>query len=262
MKMYFIPHGDMIQAMSKNSRQLHKKALGVLLRRHFGMSQMDLECWLADDSGMYPKPAEGYENMDPHARVWYIAHRDFQTLLTGEPLNAVTTKFIEVLRRRLTNHELARDQWTEIPDLITFLNEEMLAATIEVLCGAGIFEASPDIVKNFYSFDDAFPKIVRRVPRFIARSAYDMRDRLVEDVKRWHRWAAARFDWEDEAAVEADWEPIYGAKLMRARARMMHNTNMSADGKASLDLSFIWAYVVLLAPKHEFILTSTGQMRM
>jgi hypothetical protein len=261
MKMYFIPHGDMIQAMSKNSRQLHKKRIGVLLKRHFGMSQKDLECWLADDSGYYPKPAEGYEDMDPHARVWYIVHRDLQTLLTGEPLNAVVTKFVQVLRRRLTSHELVTDRWTEIPDLITFLNDEMLATATEVLCGAGIFEVSPNIIKNFYGFEDALPKIARGLPRFIARSAYEARDRLMEDVRRWHTWAAAQFDWEDEAAVEADWEPIYGSKLMRARARMMDNTNMSADGKAAFDLGFIWTYVVLLAPKLESPLTSKGQMR-
>ncbi|SPO02204.1 related to cytochrome p450 7a1 [Cephalotrichum gorgonifer] len=242
MDMYYVPPGATLHGIFKNSRQLSKHMIGIMLKRQFGMREEDIGIWAADESGIFAQPAPGHEGADPAKRLWHIVHRDLQTHLSGTPVNIMTAKFAEMFARRITgsNPNVRSGEWTELPDLYAFLRVEMLYAAVEALCGTALFDIAPTFVEDFWAYDDAFPTIFRRIPKFIAPGAYAARERMHEHMKAWHLWAGANFDWESPEALEADWEPVYGSKIMRARAQMVRNAGMTIEGVAALDAGFVW----------------------
>lgn len=241
MDLYVIPHGDGIVDIFKNSRVLSKYSVGILLKRLFGMQERDLAIWVADKSGIYANPAQGTESTEPEHRVWHIIHRDFQAHFSGRALNDMATKFAEFLAQGVAEMpEIDNVKWTTMPDLDEFLRRITLRAAVQALCGPGLLEVCPSFAEDFWAYDVAFPTIFRRIPRVLAPKAYEARRKLQENMRRWHVWAMANFDWENQAAIEESWEPVYGSRLMRARVVMLRDSGMSLDGWAALDSGFIW----------------------
>lgn len=246
--MYYVPPGPTLHSLFKASRALSKHAVGVMIKRQFCMREEDIAVWEADKSGIAPLRAPGWEGVDPEKRLWHIVHRDLQTHQSGSAVNVMTAKFAEVFARRLGGHCDVRDEWRTLPDLNTFLRKEMLHAAVEALCGSKILEMAPTFVDDLWAYDDAFPIIFRKMPRLFAPRAYAARERLHEHMQNWHLWAAANFQWNSAEALEAEWEPVYGSRLMRARVKMMREAGMSLDGMAALDLGFVRTWVPLSDP--------------
>jgi hypothetical protein len=244
MKLYFAPHGEMLTALYKNSRHMSTKVISILTQsRQFRMPEKDLKIWIDDDSGISAQPAPGFEGVDPSSRIFYHVHRDLQTLLMGTPLNVMTAKFVDIFTKQLADKTDITDQWTELPDLLAFCRTEMLTAAIISLCGEHILELTPTFVADFWQFDDALPWIFKEMPRWLIPRRYAARDKMLVNIKKYHLFGAdpKNFDWEDEAAVNADWEPVYGHRIMRARRQMCKNAGMSVEGNSATDLGMIWA---------------------
>jgi hypothetical protein len=242
-KMVVMPGGDLVTAMFKNSRDLNNKSvLLTALRDQFGMPDRDLDPWRRDDSGIKAKPAPGFEDWAAEKRPYFTQHRDFHALLMGAPLDIMTANFVDNYTRQLDRlTEVTSDEWTDIPDLYNFLRNEMFRAALRALCGDHIFEVCPDFTEEFWEFDEAMTQLLRRIPRWLAPKLHAARDTALNSVKRWHESARVNFDWEDEEQVKAEWEPFYGARLMRARQEMCKSIGLSADGCASLDIGMLWA---------------------
>ena len=239
--MYFIPHGDTLGDMFKNSRILSKYSVGILLKRQFGMKEDDVALWAADKSGISARPTPGYETIAPEKRLWYIIHRDLQTHLSGQAVNVMASKYAEILGVSLALVPgIRRDEWSTMPDLYRFLRGEVFNAAVQALCGTGLLEVCPTFVQDFWAYDDSFATIFRRIPRLFAPGAYAARERMHENIKRWHAWTASKFEWETAEEIDADWEPVYGSRVMRSRAAMLKKSGMSPDGWAALDYGFIW----------------------
>lgn len=196
--MYYIPPGPTLHSLFKASRVLSKHRVGVMIKRQFGMREEDVKVWEADRSEIGQVPAEGWEGVEPERRLWYMVHRDLQTHLSGNAVNAMTAKFVEVFKRRLGSHGDARDEWTTLPDLNVFLLNEMLHAAVEALCGIKLLEMTPTFVEDIWAYDDAFPTIFRKTPRFFVPKVYTAREKVHEHMRNWHLWAAYNFDWESQ----------------------------------------------------------------
>ena len=243
-RMYLVPPGELVVSLFKASRDLTAKVVTLrTLRYSFGCPDEDLTAYRADDSGIGAKPLPGFEGFDPSARLFHIQHRDLQTMLMGTPLNVMTERFIGLFIRRLeaTDRVKPGDEWTTIPDLYDFLKTEMFRAALTALCGTAIFDVAPDVGAHFWAFDASIATLFKRIPRIFARKQYAARDTVLEDVRKWHAHARANFDWNDKEAVDAEWEPLYGARLMRARQVMWDGIGQSEDGRAANDLGMMWA---------------------
>jgi len=71
--------------------------------------------------------------------------------------------------------------------------------------------------------------------------AYAIRDKCQEQIAIWHAFADKHIDCHDESLGEMLWEPYYGHRLMRERAKMYKATNGFSDkGRAASDLGMIW----------------------
>ncbi len=135
-KMYYVPFGEGLQAMFRNSRGVTSKPLIVLgLRDAFGLSSADLQVFHDDESGPNPKPAAGHDGADPARRIFYRQHRDFHALLMGAPLTAMTARFVDVFSATVAAKTDIGAAWTALPDLYAFLQREMFAAAVRSLCG-------------------------------------------------------------------------------------------------------------------------------
>ena len=240
--MYYIPHGEPIQAYFKNSRDLDSKALSLLGLNQFGCPPDDMKRIGADNSGIHARPAAGYEHLDNKQRYFYTTHRDFHSLLMGKSLDAMTARFVRVLTGRMrAAQQVQGTEWTELPDFYVFLRNEMFQANMQALCGDRFFELNPDFTQVFWDLDGKMLDFLRRLPRWMAAKSHALRDQALAAVAKWHRVSNERFDWHDEDLVEAEWEPQFGAHLMRARQQMFGSIGTSAASHAAMDLGMMWA---------------------
>lgn len=239
----------MLQAVFKNTRELSTKIVEILaLQRQFGLPDADVALWWADDSGVGAQPAEGVAPdrvPSPEKRLFHRGHRDLQSYLTGPALAAVAARFVDAFAARLSgdsSFEQAGDGgWVAVPDLAVFVRDAMLASGIDAVCGEHFLRVNPGFVDDFWAFDAAIPLLFRTVPKWMFRRGYAARQRCMDAVKRWHAYAEEHFDWGDAESVEADWEPIYGARLLRARVQMGRDVGLTPDGMAAYNLAVIWA---------------------
>lgn len=243
--MYYVPHGEPVQAMFRNGRDLDMKPIFVVaMRDQFGMQPRDFAIYERDGSGANAKPLDGWEHMDPSQRVFYNQHRDVHNLLNGTALDGMTARFVANLTARLRTTPLVGDsseEWTELPDLFAFLRGEMLHAACTSLVGEHLFELCPDFCRDFWEFDANVMTYLRRTPRWLAPRAYAVRDRLLAAIRKWREHAEARLALDDPSLAGVEYEPVWGARLMRARAETYDRAGLSAAGRASMDLGLLWA---------------------
>lgn len=253
--LYYIPHGEPVKAMFKSSRDLSMKPIVVVaMRDQFGLSPEDLALYMRDGSGSGSKPRDGWENIEPDHRIFYHLHRDLHALLNGGPLDRITERFIDNYTTRLRTTLLVGDEWTALPDLFAFLRTEMFHAACTAFVGEHFLALNPNACRDFWEFDSHVLTFIRRTPRWMAPKAYAARDRLVAAVQAWRAYAREHADYRDPALADADHDPYWGARLMRARAEMFDQVGFSAHGAATMDLGFLWAANANVIPATGWVL--------
>ncbi|KAK4136292.1 cytochrome P450 [Trichocladium antarcticum] len=239
---FFIPYGEPIQAMFKNARDLSMKPIIVVaMRDQFGMPPADVAIYERDGSGGSAKPLDGWEHMDPAHRIFHSQHRDLHAMLNGASLEGMTARFMANYTARLRATAAVGDEWTELPDLFALLRTDMFHAACTSMVGERFFELNPDFCRDFWEFDGHVLTYLRRPPRWMAPRAFAVRTRLLESIKKWRQYAGRQFDAADPALAAAEYEPVWGARLMRVRADVFAKAGASPDGCASMDLGLLWA---------------------
>lgn len=240
---YYIPPGGAVQAMFRHARDLSMKPIIVVaMRDQFGMLPADVAVFERDGSGDGAKPLDGWDHLDPAQRVFYHQHRDLSVMLNGAALEGMAARFVANYTARLRGTGLVPGEgWAELPDLCAFLRDDMFHAACTGLLGERFFELCPGFARDFWDFDSRVLTYLRRTPRWMAPQAYAVRDRLLDSVKTWYKHARAQLDYRDPSLADVEYEPVWGARLMRARAEMFENAGFSLDGCASQDLGFVWA---------------------
>jgi hypothetical protein len=249
-RFYHIPPGDLLLQLFRASRDLTAKPLTIMsMRDQFGMPPGDMHVIYQDDSGINAKPLPGFETMDPKSRLFHNQHRDLHNLLSGSALDDMTARFIDIYSKQLRETDTIPklgsqslpQQWTSHPDLYAFLRDEMFRAASIALLGNHFLRLNPDFPRAFWEFDSYALSYVRNLPRWMARKAYRVRDEALDAFTRWRSHAAQHHPIHGPADTEAEWEPYWGAKLMRAREVMFNDLGLSPGGKASFDLGMLWA---------------------
>jgi cytochrome P450 len=253
--MYYIPHGEAVQAMFKHARDLSMKPIIVVaMRDQFGMQPADVAVYERDGSGDTAKPLDGWEHMDPAHRVFYNQHRDLNAMLSGAALDGMMARFTANYTARLRTTTTVSEDWTELPDLYAFLRDEMFHAACTGLLGEHIFSVCPEFAREFWAFDSHLLTYLRRTPRWLAPGAYAARDRVLASLKKWYTHARETLDYRDPSLRGVEYEPVWGARLMRARAEMFDEAGFSLDGAVSMDLGFVWASNANVIPATAWVL--------
>lgn len=243
--MCIVPHGEHVAALFKRSRYLNAEFTTIVAFRDvLGLPDKELQQLYADQSGIDPKPAPGYEHMEDKHRPFFQIHKQVHAYFNGSSMDSITAKYVERLTARIVDLQVAcslEGDWVDQADLYGFFRNEIFHAATEAICGDHIFRLCPDLCRDFWDFDEHLPDLISGKPRFMNRRALASRATMLRDVQIWHRHAKEKFDWDDPELATAGWEPVYGARIMRARQQMFKGLGNSEEADASYDLGLIWA---------------------
>jgi hypothetical protein len=177
-------------------------------------------------------------------------------LLSTAAVDNLTDKFIEVFQTKLLDVHVDKDG-IEV-NLYQWVREQTFHASMVSLGGTRLLEMYPDISSYFWTWDEGLVGMLFGTPRLFAHKAYAARDTLVDRLEKWLAAGyAAPVDENDP-----DWEPTFGAKVMRKRHEYYAQQKMSLRGQASADLIFFggiltnaipsigWMLMHILSPTH------------
>lgn len=223
-------------AMGANPLVVH------FMRSVLGAPPRTISLYGDDNSGPFPTPFPG-SNVKPENRIRSHQMRAAHSFLAGSSNGIQLSKrYTKLLRLGLSTSEIAIKDWAEYPDLYAFLRELMFAASTEALFGSELLRIVPSLNKDFWTYDHHFPTLLRLPYRWLAPRAYKARDRMLENIRKWHAHAKAHSDYDRIEPQDPDWEPYFGTKYVRARQKFFHDIDlMDANGRAADDLGLIIA---------------------
>jgi hypothetical protein len=228
--------------LSSECRKKGISAVSILLneldrqlgRNSLGMSTED--ALKAFPSDLNPKTSLTTERI--HANL----------LLSTAAVNTLTDKFIEVFQSKLLDANVDNDG-IEV-NLYQWIREQAFHASMVSLGGTKLLEMFPDISTDFWTWDEGLVGMLFGTPRLFARKAYAARDTLVDKLEQW--LAAGYAAPVDES--DPDWEPTFGAKVMRRRHEYYAQQKMSLRGQASADLIFFGGILTNAIPSIGWML--------
>lgn len=184
--------------------------------------------------GMSKEDAEKAFPEDLDAKTQLTTERIHSNmLLAPSAVNALTTKFMEVFEARLESVKPG-DDGLEI-DLYAWLRDQLFHASTTALCGSKLLEMFPEMQEDFWHWDDGLLAMLFGTPRLFALQAYASRDKLVSQLEQWLSAGYAAGNIEEDK----DWEPSFGAKVVRKRHDYYKQQGMSLHAQAGADLIFL-----------------------
>ncbi|PQE18726.1 hypothetical protein CJF30_00009709 [Rutstroemia sp. NJR-2017a BBW] len=129
------------------------------------------------------------------------------------------------------------------------------------LMGVGLADLASRYLENLEKELDELSGVgglIKGLPRFLVPSSYRVRDRLIEEIMKWHEFAESHIDRKDEELEKKLWEPYYGSKLVRDRARELSQIKGYNDkARAANDLGLIWGANANIVPIVGWFLLDT-----
>lgn len=209
-----------------------------------------------DISGIAPVPNPG-THVPSHQRIWHNQHADASRYLTGESLRWLGERYVQSLSEALSvadpNDPADSGEWVDMADFYPWWRSRVFAAAVTALFGPHLLALNPTFEKDFWAFVDVIPTLVKAYPRWMAPRAYARRDKCVEMVKKWHRFAREHADYRESGVEAPRWEEYWGSVWLKVRQRWGQDSKiMDDDGLASEDLALTVASVcVPLFPRHR-----------
>jgi hypothetical protein len=211
----------------------------TVLKQLCGMSARAIDMYIADDSGSHHKPHPD-SNVKQHNRIEFLTHENLVKGLSGPGLTPTFDRFTTLFTRELDNLDIGCG-WLQMPDLMQFFQDHLTPPVFEALYGPTLLSSNPTFIQDIWQYDRAVQDLVRRLPRFWIPSGYQIRDKVLSSVKRWHLLARSKFD-TSHIYADGDGDPCWGSDLVRSRQKMLLGVdNMDSDSVASADLGLIWA---------------------
>lgn len=177
---------------------------------------------------------------DDGRHVLHDLHVVANVHLMGDGLKEATDRFIKTLcddlEKRFPLH--GSNEW-ETLDLCDFVKRIWTHASITALFGTHIYEVWPDVDTWVWDFDRQAQKFMTKLPRFLIPQAYAVRD---EGLKRFELWEADALRAQAEGRIGGDpaWDPYWGHRHVRLRAKTLADSGISARGRAGVEIAFLW----------------------
>lgn len=161
---------------------------------------------------MAAEPRKG-SRVEAHNRILYMQTHSAQKWMASPHLEPLTQLFRTMLHRNFEALEIG-EEWTEYPDLFVFL-QTVIRANIETLLGSKILELNPDFVQDFCRAKDYAPGFFRGLPRCLIPEGFKARERVIEGIEKWHKYALAHGDHTNTGPEEPYWDPIWGSQYAK-----------------------------------------------
>ncbi|TKA73608.1 hypothetical protein B0A55_05718 [Friedmanniomyces simplex] len=155
-------------------------------------------------------------------------------LLSSSAVNALTGTFMETFRARLGS-DARLGEGLEV-DLYEWLWEQVFNSSTTALCGSTLLEMFPDFGRDYRTWEDNMLGMLFGTPRLFARTAYAARDATVQKLEA---WLQAGYDQPLKDSEDPEWEPNFGARVMRKRHAFYQQQDLSLHAQAGFDLIFL-----------------------
>ncbi|KAK0623996.1 cytochrome P450 [Immersiella caudata] len=189
----------------------------------WGASKEDIAKFANDKSGRLPKPLPGYEDFPEEKRIWHGLHTVMSTHLTRtQESENLSVLFEENFNNVLEGFPIGEEKTISI---YKFLLSDMCAAVTKAVNGTRIMKEVPNLNPLLWDFDLIAAKLAWGLPRWMASSNYDKRDRFQNALMGYLDRAIRDFDWDRQDNPE--WEPIFGSRYSREFVRWMRNAGFS-----------------------------------
>ncbi len=178
----------------------------------------------------------------PQESIEYIIHKAVNTGLSGQALDALTARFQECLVKQVKEdaERKIRDDWIELPDLNAFVEKHVFEAAVHSMFGTYILSLNPTLADDFWNYNKFIGALFMGLPRWLNPKAYRAREKMVDNVRRWLRYAREHCD--IEKVGDVDWEPYYGSKFIRERQGLLTQRGiLDETARAAENFAFIWA---------------------
>lgn len=213
------------------------------------MPEKAVRVYRADNSGSAPKPHPGSQ-VAPDARPFYPTHKGLLQGLTGTGLGPTTRRYVEAFVRDLQSYQCGQpsaklsvsppEEWLYAPDMFHFIQHTVGSAMIEAHFGPALLRLSPTYMEDLWKLDAGIPWFARKVPRFLMPEMYRARDRLIQSLMAWYKYAREHFD-ESQIHEDGDGDPAWGSNLNRHRQETLPMIKEHDDRViASLDVGYSW----------------------
>jgi hypothetical protein len=213
----------------------------VAMEKSFGSPRHSVEFYDADDSGHLPTPRAGC-TVQPENRIMYEIHKLVNVNLSGESLMGITSRFQTFLAQQLIETGEISDEWTNIPDLYSFMQRHVMTAATVSMFGPYILSLNPTFIEDFWAWSKDMGTLYMGLPRWLVPAAYRNRTKVLDNIKRWHKYAHEHYDCSQVGPEDVGWEPYFGSKFSRKRQAMFGRwEQLDETAKAADDLGFIWA---------------------
>ncbi|MCJ1247514.1 hypothetical protein MMC30_004728 [Trapelia coarctata] len=179
-------------------------------------------------------------------------HSEF--LLTAIPVTTLTNKFMECLLES-TTADKSLETGSEI-ELYAWVKEKLFDASTTALFGSELLRMHPDLHNDFWIWEQNLLTLLFGTPKIFARQAYAARESLLSKLGVWldegYNHTAGLDD--------PEWEPYFGAKVMRKRHEYYNQQKLSIRSQAGKEMIFLagvlsnsvptigWLLVHILSP--------------
>jgi len=239
--LYFVPHGDAMQALFKDSRHLvPAPCLLSALTLFFGLPQEDATIFRTQDlQKSDPALTSGFRGLDPSRHVMELHRDDFKAYLHGYNLSRLMSKIDDIFAESISDPGMVTDQWAEIPDLHAFMATRIFEAVTRTIFGDGFLAVCPTLYDDFWAFYEALPTLLLKVPRWMNPKVWAARDKMHENFIRWRQWGQSQQEWgltQDESDI---FDPVWGTVMSRRLSKIYEDIGFSEKGVAAAMLSYM-----------------------
>ena len=225
-----------------------KPGISIGMKNLFGTPPAAFKVYYDDDSGISQVPIPG-TNIAPENRIWFKGNSNAHRWLSGRSLNTISDRFMETLARQIVeDNEIPAGKgvpnggWVEMPDLFTFWQGRVFRAAVTALFGPWLLRLNPTFTEDFWGFINDQPRLMMGTPRWLTPGCYKNRDRVLEGLKKWHRFAKEKSDYSKTGDDDVEWDEYWGSTFLKARYLFRKEIKaMDEDAYASDDLALLVA---------------------
>jgi hypothetical protein len=259
---YLVSAPEHFDTLLKAGRNLSPKpGIAVTMENMFGTPASAAKIYKADTSGIAANALPG-SSVEPQNRVFYHQHAAAHKYLSGQALRAMTERFMDFLAQDMAGDAAITEEWTEGPDLFVFFQKQVFCAATRALFGPWLLRLNPSFSEDFWKYVDETPTLLKGLPRVMAPAAYAVRDRVLDGIKKWHKYASEHSDYRVNGPEAPEWDEFWGSKYLKIRQQNGRATDSMTDvAMAAEDLALLVAYAIIFLLDIHIRLTHPVRMQ-
>jgi hypothetical protein len=160
-------------------------------------------------------------NSDDTDQLNHAHFRLQQKYLTGVSMSSLADIYISAFQRNMSNKMFQLDSWTQIEDLWSFFEIDITRTCNETLFGSLLMKQYPKVTQDFWKLQANVENFLPGLPRFTVSGIYEVRDRVLEGLKKWLETTHGGEDFAKVGKDDPEWDESRGSKYFQERDQVL-----------------------------------------